>query len=111
MRIVITSTEIVTSVYGVFCRIWNGELEDGGTCTVFVKAIAAERELAELSAIPPPIELTVALLLAKERPKAPAACICDSGLDPSLVPRAVTGADGEERLLCAVCGGVFHIPF
>ncbi len=107
MRIVITSTEIVTSVYGALCRIWNGELEDGGTCTVFVKVIAAERELVELSEIPPPIELTAALLLAKERH---GACLCDSGLDPSLVP-PVTSADGEERLLCAVCGGVFHIPF
>jgi hypothetical protein len=64
MRLQIEPTEIVTTLDGVECRVWNGISEHGAQCFVFVHRIAiragepgGEALEAELDAVDPPASI------------------------------------------------------
>lgn len=44
MRIMIESTDVLTTVNGVLVRLWAGETDDGIPVKVFIALIAVDRE-------------------------------------------------------------------
>ncbi len=44
MQIAIESTDIVTKIDGVECRLWEGMTADGTPCKVFVHRVAVHKD-------------------------------------------------------------------
>lgn len=57
MKVSITSTDQIVNVAGVECRLWDGKIEGGGPCAVFVHRIASACEHLELLPQAPPANL------------------------------------------------------
>lgn len=76
MKIVITSTAIITTMDGVPCRLWDGVTEGGNPCQVYVSRVSASDPEAVKE-----LDARLAAVAAPPESRIPAWWLSPSGLD------------------------------